>query len=179
MNRTHWAIKDVDLAKVLHSNGVSLPGWARGQAYSVDITKHQFDVALSFPGEARKYVAEVARALESELGPSKYFYDNNFKAQLARPSLDVLLQEIYGHRSKLVVVFIGSDYQQKDWCGIEFRAIREIIQQRGYERIMFIRMDDGAVDGVFKHDGYIDARTHSPAEIAKFICERAQFAAPI
>ena len=37
---------------------------------------------------------------------------------------------------------------------------------------MFVRMDDGNVSGVFKTDGYIDGRTHTPEEIAKFILER-------
>jgi hypothetical protein len=172
MNRTHWAMKDVDLAKELHRHGITLPAWARDAGGAVDITKHQFDVALSFPGESRAVVEEISGALEGRLGPDRYFYDNNYKAQLARPSLDVLLQDIYRNRSKLIVVFIGRNYQAKDWCGIELRAIHEIILERGYNRIMFVRLDDGPVDGVFKTDGYIDARHHSPAEIAHFIQQR-------
>jgi hypothetical protein len=172
MNRTHWAVKDVDLAKELHRHGITLPAWARGAGGGVDIAKHQFDVALSFPGESRALVEEVAGALEGWLGPNRYFYDNNYKAQLARPSLDVLLQDIYRNRSKLIVVFRGGDYQRKEWCGIELRAIREIILQRGYDRIMFVRLDNGEVDGVFRTDGYVDARSHSPSEIAHFIQQR-------
>jgi hypothetical protein len=140
----------------------------------IDLTKHEFDVALSFPGESRKLVEEVAGALNAEMGPDRCFYDNFYKAQLARPSLDVLLQDIYRRRSKLVVVFLGSDYQRKDWCGIEFRAIREIILERGYGRVMFVRVDDGQVDGIFRTDGYIDARQHSAAEIANFIQQRVE-----
>lgn len=70
------------------------------------------------------------------------------------------------------MVFIGSDYQRKDWCGVEFRAIRDIIMERDHQRIMFVRVDDGTVDGVFKTDGYLDARRFDPARIAEFICER-------
>jgi TIR domain len=171
MNRTHWAMKDVDLAKELHRQGITLPAWASG-AGSVDVAKHQFDVALSFPGESRALVEDIARTLEGLLGPDRYFYDNNYKAQLARPSLDTLLQDIYRNRSKLIVVFIGDDYQRKEWCGIEFRAIREIILDRANDRVMFVRLDDGVVDGIFKTDGYIDARKYSAAEIAHFIQER-------
>lgn len=172
MNRTHWAMKDVDLAKELHRHGIALPAWARAAGGGVDITKHHFDVALSFPGESRALVEEVVGALEGRLGPDRYFYDNNYKAQLARPSLDLLLQDIYRNRSKLIVVFLGGDYQRKEWCGVELRAIREIILQRGYDRIMFVRLDDGQVDGVFKTDGYVDARRHSATEIAHFIQQR-------
>jgi hypothetical protein len=37
---------------------------------------------------------------------------------------------------------------------------------------MFIRTDDGDVAGVFKTDGYVDARKFTPEKIAEFICER-------
>jgi hypothetical protein len=82
------------------------------------------------------------------------------------------LQGIYRTRSKLIVIFLSSDYQRKEWCGVELRAIQDIILERGYDRIMFVRTDDGEVDGVFKTDGYIDARRFSPSDIARFIQER-------
>jgi len=177
MNRTHWAVKDVNLPKELHARGIALPSWTRQANKTVDIAKHGFAVALSFPGEVREIVQKVAQELEGRIGPNSYFYDNNYVSQLARPSLDTLLQDIYRHRSKLIVVFLGVDYQRKDWCGIEFRAIREIIMERDNGRIMFVRTDDGAVDGVFKTDGYVDARRFTPAEIAEFICQRLELVA--
>lgn len=172
MNRTHWAIKNVNLAKELAAKGVHLPRWARNEAKAVDITAQLFDVALSFPGEVRNYVESVTAELERLIGPDSYFYDNNYKAQLARPSLDTLLQDIYRNRSRLIVVFLCEKYQEKEWCGIEFRAIREIIKEREHQRVMFIKMDEGRVDGVFSTDGYIDGRTHTPREMADFIQER-------
>jgi hypothetical protein len=174
MNRTHWAVKDVDLARELHAKGVVLPHWARTTAKAVDITTQQFKVGLSFPGEVRDYVESVAAELERLMGPNSYFYDNNYVSQLARPQLDTLLQNIYGDRSELVVVFLCSDYQRKKWCGIEFRAIREIIMNKQNERVMFVRMDDGDVDGIFDTDGYIDGRQYSAADIARFIQERVE-----
>jgi len=174
MNRTHWAIKEVNLPKELASMGVRLPQWTRNEAKAVDITKHEFDVALSFPGEVRGYIESVAAELERIIGPNSYFYDNNYVAQLARPSLDDLLQDIYGNRSKLVVVFLCEKFQEKEWCGIEFRAIKEIIMKRQHEKVMFVKMDDGQVQGVFNTDGFIDARKHSPAEVATFIQERVE-----
>lgn len=172
MNRTHWAIKNINLAKELASKGVKLPRWARNEAKAVDITKHTFDVAFSFPGEVRPYVESIAAELEREIGPNSYFYDNNYKAQLARPSLDTLLQDIYRGRSKLIVVFLCEKYQEKEWCGIEFRAIRDIIKAREHEKVFFIKMDEGKVEGVFSTDGYIDGRSYTPEEVAGFIQER-------
>jgi hypothetical protein len=172
LNRTHWAVKDVVLEKELRAVGLDLPRFARSMAKAVDITTHHFDVALSFPGERRDYVEQVVAALEGEIGPNSYFYDRNYLAQLARPSLDTLLQDIYRNRSKLVVVFLCGDYQDKEWCGIEFRAIKEIIMESDYRRVMFVRMDDGNVEGVFRTDGYVDARKHSPKDVARLIQER-------
>jgi len=174
MNRTHWAIKDINLPKELARKGIKLPRWARTEEKAVDITKHNFDVALSFPGEVRKYVESVAVQLEREIGPNSYFYDNNYKAQLARPSLDTLLQDIYKNRSRLIVVFLCTKYQEKEWCGIEFRAIREIINAREHERVMYIKMDDGDVEGVFRSDGYVDGNLHTSKEVAEFIRERVE-----
>jgi hypothetical protein len=171
LNRTHWAVKDVNLAKELRAKGISLPNWVRNVAKSVDITTHVFDVALSFPGEVRPFIEKVVEELEKNIGPNSYFYDNNYVSQLARPSLDTLLQDIYRKRSKLVVVFLCGDYQRKEWCGIEFRAIKEIIMERE-DKIMFVKMDDGIVDGIFKTDGYIDGRKYQPKDIARFIQER-------
>ena len=173
LNRTHWAVKEVCLAKELRSRGVRLPDWRRDVSGAVDLSTHHFDVALSFPGEVRPLVQEVVEHLERSLGPNACFYDNNYVSQLARPSLDVFLQDIYRNRAKLVVVFLSADYQRKTWCGIELRAIRDLIAERRHERIMFVRTDDGTVEGVFATDGYVDARRFPASELARFIKERA------
>ena len=68
----------------------------------------------------------------------------------------------------------GREGLQKDWCGVEFRVVKEIIFSRQHARVMFIKMDDASVDGVFKADAYVDARKFSPSKIAEFICERLQ-----
>jgi hypothetical protein len=174
LNRTHWALKNIDLAKELYSRNIILPHWAQSSRTNVDIAKHHFDVGLSFPGEVREYVSSVARELQRNLGPHRCFYDNNYVSQLARPSLDSLLQELYGKRANLIVVFLCTDYASKFWCGIEFRSIREIINNKAHDRVMFVRMDDGAVEGVFASDGYIDGRRHSPVDVARFITERVE-----
>jgi len=171
--RTHWAVKEVNLPKELHSKGITLPSSVRDVTNAVDVSKHIFDVALSFAGEARSLVEQIAQELERLLGPNSYFYDSNYVSQLAQPSLDTLLQGIYS-RAKLDVVFLSTDYQKKDWCGVEFRAVREIIFAREDSRVMFVRTDDGPVDGVFKTDGYVDARKFSPSKIAEFISERLE-----
>lgn len=55
----------------------------------------RFLVALSFPGEYRDYVSQVAGFLAESLGKDKVFYDQWYTAELAQPEMDVLLQSFY------------------------------------------------------------------------------------
>lgn len=196
-NRSHWAVKGIDLKRELASKGILLPPpfgfpapaaaptvaaapFAVPRPPRVDITTHQFEVAFSFPGEYRPVVEAVARETLALLGTHSCFYDNNYQAQLAAPQLDLLLKAIYGQRAKLLVCFIGGDYQRKTWTRIEWDAIREVMATARHDRrIMYIRMDDGHVDGVSALDGYIDAQRFTPAQIAALIAERVEFTSPL
>ncbi|MEF0943647.1 TIR domain-containing protein [Rhizobium sp. BR 362] len=175
MNRTHWAVKDVNLPKELQLLGLTLPSWTNPVGSAVNINSHRFDVGLSFPADAASFVAKVAAQLEKHIGPHYYFYDYNYQGQLARPTADTLLQDIYQNRSKLIVMFVGSDHQSKKWCGMEWNTIRQITAQRQRDRVMYILLDHGDFEGVLGTDGYLDARDFSPGEIADAITERVQF----
>ena len=139
---------------------------------SRSLTDLTFKVALSFPGERRHFVSAVADKLRPALGPDSLFYDFDYQAQLARPNLDTLLQDIYRNRSHLIVVFLSGEYAKKQWCGLEWRAVRDIIKTKEDNRVMLVRFDDAPVDGVFSIDGFIDARTLDPASVARFILQR-------
>lgn len=170
LNRTHWAIKKVNLYKVLQSIGINLKASKTNKL--IDITNHFFDVSFTFAGESRAVVEQVVKELEKTIDKNRIFYDNYYISQLARPSLDILLQDIYRKRSKLIVIFLCDKYQEKKWCGLEFRAIREMIMEKEITKIMYIRLDAGHVDGVFQTDGYIDGTKFTPQELAGFINER-------
>jgi len=168
-NRTHWAIKKVNLYEELQKVGIHFGGI---KSKPIDITKHFFDVSFTFAGESRDVVEQVVNEVGKLRDKDVIFYDNYYVGQLARPSLDTLLQDIYRNRSKLIVVFLCEKYQEKKWCGLEFRAVREMIMNKAIERIMYVRLDEGHVDGVFSTDGYIDGTKYSSQEIAGFINER-------
>lgn len=136
------------------------------------LTDITFKAAMSFPGERRAYVAEVVGALRQVVGPDSIFYDYDYQAQLARPNLDTLLQDIYRNRSELIVVFLCADYARKQWCGLEWRIVRDIIKAKEDDRVMFIRFDDAPIDGVLSIDGYVDARIFGADDVAKFIVQR-------
>ena len=136
------------------------------------IAELRFKVALSFPGEKRRYVSRVVDALRELLGQDAVFYDFDYQAQLAKPDLDTTLQDIYRNRSDLIVVFLCAEYSKKEWCGLEWRAIRDIIKSKQGDRIMFVRFDDVTMDGLFSIDGYIDGNSHKAKQVAGFVLER-------
>lgn len=133
-----------------------------------------FKVAMSFAGEQRQYVSDTVSALRAHLPPDSIFYDFDYQAQLAKPNLDVLLQGIYRNKADLIVIFLCEQYTEKQWCGLEWRAIRDLIKHKQDDQIMFIRFDDTPVEGVLSTDGYIDARHHSPEKLSEFILQRLQ-----
>ncbi|MCF7981747.1 MAG: TIR domain-containing protein [Pseudomonadales bacterium] len=132
----------------------------------------KFKVAVSFPGEKRRYVTQVVDSLRGPLGKDSVFYDFDYQAQLARPNLDTLLQRIYRDQSDLVVVFLCAAYAVKEWCGLEWRVVRDIIKAKEDDRVMFVRLDDAPVDGVLSIDGYIDGTSNTPQQVADFILTR-------
>lgn len=174
MNRTHWAVKDGDLFSILSSAGLIDDSFTNLAGTLGRVEELRFKVALSFSGDHRDYVLETANELKRQLPRGTVFYDNDFKAQLARPNLDVLLQNIYLKNSDLVVVFLSTEYEIRSWCGLEWRAVREIIKNRSDHSIMLMRFDDTPIPGLFSHDGYIDLNYHSAIEAANFIMERVK-----
>lgn len=136
------------------------------------VSEIKFKVALSFPGEKRAFVSKVTDIIRSTLGKDTVFYDYDYQSQLARPDCDTLLQNIYRNNSSLIVVFLCSEYSDKEWCGLEWRAIKDIIKSKDYEKIMPVKFDDTMIEGLFSTDGYIDGTKYSPDEVAQFILER-------
>jgi hypothetical protein len=132
----------------------------------------RFRVALSFPGDYREFLAKVAESLAGGLGRDRVFYDKYYEAELARPDLDTYLQRIYHDDSELIAVFLCAEYQKKDWCGLEWRAIRDLIKNRNSVAIMPFRFDNTSIPGLFSIDGYVEIAQRSPSDIASLILQR-------
>lgn len=140
----------------------------------------RFRVALSFPGERRDFVEAVAGHLADALGRASVLYDVWYEAEFARPDLDTYLQSLYRDQSDLIAVFLCADYERKDWCRLEWRAVRDLIKCRRGDSVMplcFETMDrtgdsPGAVPGLFSTDGYVWIGDRPPEAIAGLILER-------
>ncbi len=152
-------------------------GGAIGKKMDSAITKlseRRFRVALSFSGDRRLFVAEVARRLSTSLGEHAVFYDKDYQAHLAQPGMDVLLQNVYRRQSDLLAVFLCEQYANRDWCGLEWRTVRDLIKSRQQHQVMLIRLDDAPVEGLLSIDGYFSAGSLAPEAVAAAILERVQ-----
>ena len=136
------------------------------------MAQKRFRVALSFPSEHRQFVAKVARLLVQKLGKERVFYDRNFEAELAQLNLDTYLQRLYRDESDLIVVFLCVEYERKEWCGLEWRAIRDLLKQKQASAIMPMRFDDMQVPGLFSIDGYVNLTNRRPTAVARLILQR-------
>lgn len=134
--------------------------------------RKRFLVALSFPGTQRELVENVANQLGVEIGRDRVLYDRFYEAEFARPNLDTYLQGLYRDESELVVVFLCRSYAERDWPGLEWRAIRELIRKKEDSTIMLVQVDDGDVPGVFEIDGRLDARGRDACWVAERVLER-------
>lgn len=172
--RTHWAIKSANLFEALHTAGIIADSYINPQGTDGRIEEIRFKVAFSFPGELREFVSQVVTRVKAQLPVGSVFYDNDFVAQLARPNLDNLLQNVYLNNSDLLVVFLSADYERKMWCGIEWRAIRAVINNKADESVMLIRSDNAAIPGIFPQDGYIDMNQFTVDQVAGFVLQRAR-----
>ena len=172
--RTHWALKDVNLFEVLNQVGIVGAGYINPVGPDGRLEEIRFKVAFSFPGELRDFVREVVARVKDGLTGEGVFYDDDFVAQLARPNLDNLLQAVYLNNSDLLVVFLSADYERKMWCGVEWRAIRAVINNKADDSVMLVRADDAAIPGIFPQDGYIDMSRFTPEQVAGFVLQRAR-----
>src|ERR1051326_7567867 len=95
-------------------------------------TLRRFDIALSFPGEHRRFVKNVAARLAEVLGKNRVFYDEWYEAELLGLDGDLKLRRYYREESAMVVPFFSELYE-KDWCQIEWSAIRVMLKTRRQE----------------------------------------------
>ena len=95
----------------------------------------RFRVAFSFAGEKRGFVEKVAALLAIEFSKAKVLYDKFHKAEFARDDLVAHLTKLYRDDSDLIVAVLCPDYDNKEWCGLEWKTIRGLIKKRRGDEI--------------------------------------------
>lgn len=115
---------------------------------------YEYDIALSFAGENRDIVDNIAKTLR-ENGVS-VFYDNFEKHKLWGKRLSQYFQETYGKSARFVVPFISKEYSVKDWTDFEFTIARDEAQNRITEFILPVRLDNTKIVGLLHDVAYLD-----------------------
>ena len=130
----------------------------------------KYQVALSFAGEKRDFVEEVARHLRSR--SIDVFYDDFEKVGLWGRRGAEAFHEACAEKSAYVVMFISEAYVSKAWPNHERRsALSRMIEEKD-EYILPVRFDDTRVPGLPTDVVYECARKHTPAQLATMIANK-------
>lgn len=136
------------------------------------VSTKRFRIAFSFAGEKRDFVEQVADLLAKRFGQEKILYDKYHEAEFANADLAFALPSLYKADSDLIIAVFCTDYDKKEWCGLEWRAIFSIIKEGGSRQIMLSRYEH--VDGKGLHGlaGFIELDHKNPHEFVTLILER-------
>jgi hypothetical protein len=117
--------------------------------------RYPYDVALSFAGEQRPYLEQVAAGLKSH--GVKVFYDSYERVTLWGKDLYTHLDDVYQNQARFVVLFGSAEYASKVWTKHELRSAQARALNEKGEYILPARFDDTKIPG-----GPIHSRLHRP-----------------
>lgn len=136
------------------------------------MSTRRFRIAFSFAGEKRDFVAEVAGILATRFGEGTILYDKYHEAEFARRDLGIYLPELYHKESDLVVVVVCPQYDEKEWTGLEWSAIHDLLKQRKDDEVMLFRFEHAEVTGLYSTSGFIELDHKTSTQAANLILER-------
>lgn len=136
----------------------------------IQLKNYDYDIALSFAGENRNYVEEVAKLLQGY--GVKVFYDKFEEHTLWGKNLIDYLQEIYKEKAKYTIMFISEHYAKKAWTTHERKSMQERAFRESEEYILPARFDDTEIPGLYSTISYIDLNSKTPYEFAKVILQK-------
>ena len=130
----------------------------------------KYDIALSFAGENRKVVEQIAKKLaENNI---QVFYDEFEKTKLWGKRLSTHFQKTYGVSTCFVVVFVSKEYSLKDWTNFEFSIARGEAKVRGTEFILPVRLDNTPLFGLPDDMAYLDFNTEGVEGIVNAVIDK-------
>ena len=130
----------------------------------------KYQVALSFAGEQRDYVEEVARYLQNRT--ISVFYDGFETVGLWGRNGAEAFHQAFAQQSAYVVMFVSAAYVDKAWPRHERRSAISRMIQEGDEFILPVRFDDTPVPGLPTDILYLCASQHTPAQLALLIAQK-------
>ncbi|GAT64319.1 toll/interleukin-1 receptor domain-containing protein [Paludibacter jiangxiensis] len=133
----------------------------------------KFDIALSFAGEQREYVDQVANILNQK-GIST-FYDKFEEANLWGKNLYDYLSDVYMNQARYTIMFISKDYSKKLWPNHERQSMQARAFQESSEYVLPAKFDDTEIPGVLPTTGYISLQNKTPEEFVYIIEKKLIF----
>lgn len=132
---------------------------------------YEYDIALSFAGENREYVEEVAIFLKN-FGV-KVFYDDFKQDEIWGKNLFEYLQDIYQNKAKYTIVFISEQYKNKKWTRHEYRSVQvRALNEIEQEYILPVKFDNTELPGLNENLAYISTKNKTPKDIADFFIKK-------
>jgi hypothetical protein len=133
-------------------------------------TIFEFDIALSFAGEDRAYVADVAERLRNQ--GIQVFYDQYEQATLWGKNLYDRFDYVYRRAARYCVLFISKYYADKVWTNHERQSAQARALEENREYVLPVRFDDTEISGLRSTIGYIDARHTTPDQLVQLISQK-------
>lgn len=134
------------------------------------MAEKNYDVALSFAGEQRPYVAEVARNLDA--AGLRVFYDEYEAVALWGKDLYSHLDHIYRQQSRYCILFLSADYAAKVWTNHERVSAQARALEEHEEYVLPARFDDTQIEGLRPTIGYISLAGIDPATFADMVVRK-------
>lgn len=134
----------------------------------------KYDAALSFAGEDRDFVRQVAQALE--LKGFKVFFDEFEQADLVGRNLIDHLSDVYQYKARICVLFLSAAYAAKPYTRLERQSAQATAFQSEEPYIIPVRLDDTEVKGILNTVAYISKMP--PEGVAQIIAEKLRLNEP-
>lgn len=130
-----------------------------------------FDVALSFAGEDRAYVHQIANLLR-ERG-LRVFFDEFLAAELWGADLYAFFDDVFRKRARFAILFVSHSYVTKPWPKHESQSAqaRALVETNPY--ILPVKLDDAELPGLQQPTvGYVDARKISQDDLVQLVLSK-------
>jgi hypothetical protein len=128
---------------------------------------YEYDVCLSFAGEDRAYVRQVAEALRTR--GVRVFFDEYAQADLWGKDLYTHLDDVYQNAARYCVLFASKHYAKKVWTNHERESAQARAIRQHAEYILPARFDSTKIPGLRPTVGEVDLRSISPEKLADLI----------
>jgi RNA polymerase sigma-70 factor (ECF subfamily) len=130
----------------------------------------RFRIAVSFAGQKREFVDQLACILAKKFGEDAVLYDRFHAAEFARADFAAHLPELYHKQADLVVAVICKDPGK--WIGLDWRALLSLRTKRHVNELIFCRFDRAQGEGLPDFSSYLELDNVTPELAAAAILQR-------